>query len=267
MRVGLNLTQFIPGQSGGVQSYIENLVRELLRDRGPPHRFVLFTNYHTLPLFEALPIGALRGRQRRRPDSHGPLNLIGRFVKSVPFRAYCRGLKRVLRGCVRRRPSLPDGLHHPDRVPRADGSHVAGHPAGEFIPSSSVRRSCAGGENTTPPSARKATTHHHDLRLHREEPRRCVGNPTRADHDRASGLRGRVLPSRPRVALARPTFPERFFFYPAAFWPHKNHRRLFRGRRTAQRATRSFRLPLLLCGMNAADDAAARAAATRPGDS
>ena len=64
---------------------------------------------------------------------------------------------------------------------------------------------------------------------------------------------------------ARPTdLPERFFFYAAAFWPHKNHLRLLQA--VAQlRGKVGFRLPLLLSGMNAADDAPARAEVERLG--
>lgn len=255
MKVGINLTQFVPGQSGGVQSYIECLVRELL-SVGGAERFVLFCNYHTLPLFEGygcercevvnvvVPIPRL-------------VNVLGRFSEPAGFWAYSRGLRRTFED------SRVDVLHFPmgfivpigyrgRTVLTSLDIQQEIHP--EFFSNKELRWR----RKHYPPSARRAT---HIITISDYTARSLSdtwGIPLERTTTVYPGCEEEFF--RPFDESPRPAdLPARFFFYPAAFWPHKNHRRLFEA--VAQlRKGRSFRLPLLLCGMNAGDDEMARAA-------
>ena len=218
---------------------------------------MLFCNYHTLPLFE--------GYQSERCEvvnvvvpTPRPVNLLGRFVKSAPFWAYCRGLKRVLEAaCV-------DVLHFPMGfiVPigyRGRTVLTSLDVQQEIHPEFFSKKELRWRRKHYPPSARKAT---HIITISDFTAKSLAdawGIPRERTTTVHPGCEEEFF--RPAHESPRPAdLPERFFFYPAAFWPHKNHRRLFEAV-ALLKATRSFRLPLLLCGMNAADDAAARAAA------
>jgi glycosyltransferase involved in cell wall biosynthesis len=93
-----------------------------------------------------------------------------------------------------------------------------------------------------------------DSEIGKEDVLRCYG-------DRIEPERIRVLPFFPVVAAQRVTdlaaladvrmryqLPERFFFYPAQFWPHKNHARIVEA--IAQVAARTGeRMPIAFCGL------------------
>ncbi|HEX7580510.1 MAG TPA: glycosyltransferase family 1 protein [Thermoanaerobaculia bacterium] len=253
MKIGLNLTQFIPGRSGGVQSYIESLVRELVRTKVPV-RFVLFCNYHTLPLFEGYGCERCEVVNVVIPIPR-PFNALGRFSEPAAFWAYSRGLRQVFEG------ARVDILHFPMGfiVPigyRGRTVLTSLDLQQEIHPEFFSKKELRWRRKHYLPSARKAT---HII---------TISDYTAKSLSDVCGIpRERITTVYPGCeedffqsfdGSPRPTdLPDRFFFYPAAFWPHKNHRRLFQAV-ALLRKQRGFKLPLLLCGMNAADDTPAR---------
>lgn len=260
MKVGLNLTQFIPGKSGGVQSYIENLVTEILRIETPA-RFVLFTNYHTLPLFESHRSGRCEVVNVDVPIPR-PFNLIGRYAKSVPFRVYCRGLKRIFEDARLDLLHFPMGFIVPIGY-RGRTVLTSLDIQQRFHPEFFSREELRWRRRNYDPSARTAT---HLI---------AISDYTAKSLNEKYGIpRKRITTVHPGCeedffgpfdGSSRPAdLPEQYFFYPAAFWPHKNHVRLIRAV-AHLREKRGFRMPLLLCGMNMVDDAPARAEVSRLG--
>jgi glycosyltransferase involved in cell wall biosynthesis len=253
VKIGLNLTQFIPGRSGGVQSYIESLVRELVRNRGP-ERFVLFCNYHTLPLFEGYECEGCEVVNVVIPIPR-PFNALGRFSEPATFWAYCRGLRQVFES------ARVDILHFPMGfiVPigyRGRTVLTSLDLQQEIHPEFFSKKELRWRRKHYLPSARKAT---HIITISNHTAK-SLGDVCGIPRERITT----VYPGcerdffEPFDGSPRPAdLPDRFFFYPAAFWPHKNHRRLFQAV-ALLRKQRSFRLPLLLCGMNAADETPAR---------
>ena len=252
VRIGLNLTQFIPGRSGGAQSYIESLVRELLRTRGP-ERFLLLCNHHTIPLFEGCQSERCEVVNVVTPIPR-PFNALGRFSKRVRFWAYSRGLRHVFES------ARVDVLHFPMGfiIPigyRGRTVLTSLDLQQEIHPEFFSRKELRWRREHYLPSARKAT---HII---------TISDHTAKSLSDVCGIpRERITTVYPGCeedffhleGSSRPAdLPDRFFFYPAAFWPHKNHARLFRA--VALLRKEGFRLPLLLCGMNAADDEPARA--------
>jgi glycosyltransferase involved in cell wall biosynthesis len=259
VRVGLNLTQFVPGRSGGVQTYVETLVRALVR-HAPWNRYVLFVNHLTTPLFEDL-----RGTcELVSADVHIPrlARMAERVVRGAVFRAYALGLDRLMRA------SRLDVLHFPQNfiVPfRYPGRTVVTfhdlqqeyHP--EFFDPAELRWRARNYR----PSARRAThlvaISHFTARSLVErygiDPAKVTVVHTAVDED---------VRAPPRPASDAPALPARYFCYPAAFWPHKNHVRLLRAI-ARLRAREGFDLPLVLTGMDAGDAAPVRRELVRLG--
>jgi glycosyltransferase involved in cell wall biosynthesis len=255
MRVGLNLTQFIPGRSGGVQSYIECLIQELLRIEGE-ERFVLFCNAHTRHLFEGY-----RGERCEIVDvvvpTPRPFNALGRFSEPALFWAYSRGLRRIFEAARLDLLHFPMGFIVPIAY-RGRTVLTSLDVQQEIHPEFFSEKELRWRRKHYPPSARKAT---HIITISDYTAKSLAdawGIPRERTTTVYPGCEEEFF--RPVHESNRPDdLPNRFFFYPAAFWPHKNHLRLFRAL-ALLREKQSFRLPLLLCGMNAGDDAAARAA-------
>ncbi|BDG05823.1 glycosyltransferase family 4 protein [Anaeromyxobacter oryzae] len=254
MRVGINLTQFVPGKSGGVQTYVETLVRGLCRlDNG--QRYVLFVNYLTAPLFEDL-------RSERCElvfvGVHIPrlVKAADRLVPGMIFWAYARGLNALMKGArldVLHFPQnfiVPIGYpgrtvvtfhdlqqeYHPEFFTaaelewRAENYRPAARKAAHLIAISGYTARSLVERYGVPPE--KITTVH-----------TAVGDDVSAPVDPGTdGGEG---------------LPPRFFYYPAAFWPHKNHARLLQAM-ARLRASDGFDLPLVLTGMDAADAAPIR---------
>jgi glycosyltransferase involved in cell wall biosynthesis len=250
VRVGINLTQFLPGKSGGVQTYVETLVRALCKFESR-HTYVLFVNYLTAPLFEDLhqsceliPVNVRIPRVAR---------LVERVFPSATFRAYSRGLDELMRA------ARLDVLHFPQNfiVPfEYPGRTVVTfhdlqqeyHP--EFFSGEELRWR----ERNYRPSAKKAT---HIVAIS-QYTARSLAEKYGISPDKittvhtAVGDDVRTPAWEPATDASESDLPARFFYYPAAFWPHKNHARLLQAV-ARLRARDGFDLPLVLTGMNAVD--------------
>jgi glycosyltransferase involved in cell wall biosynthesis len=259
MRVGLNLTQFVPGKSGGVQTYAETLVRGLV-GLDNQHEYVLFVNYNTVPLFEDL-----RGTcELVLVDVHIPRRVkwAERFLPGAELRAYGRGLRKLMVG------ARVDVLHfplsfmvpfdYPGRtvVTFLDLQH-------EYYPQFFSASEIAWRERNYRPAAVRAT--HlvaisdytaQSLVTKYGVPREKISVVHLAAGD---DIRAPIAEGIHAVDL-----PAQYFCYPAAYWPHKNHGRLLQAV-AHLRAQEGFDLPLVLSGMDAADSAPVRQEVARLG--
>lgn len=253
-RIGINLTQFVPGKSGGVQSYVESLVKELV-SAPTPYRYVLFANHDTISCFVSyrdvprcevvlvdIPVPRL-------------LSAAGRLTKRIPFWAYTRGLRSLFA------ESGVDLMHFPmnylipidTRGPTVVTSHdIQQEYYPEFFSKAELRWRAAHYR----PSALRAT---HVVTIS-DYTKACLVDKYGVSPERVTTVHTGIeaeffeeLARGPRPA----ELPGRFFFYPAAFWPHKNHARLLRAVKLLV-DREGFDLPLLLSGMDAADDAHVR---------
>lgn len=260
MRIGLNLTQFVPGRSGGVQTYVETLVRALVR-YVPRHQYVLFVNHLTFPLFEDL-----RGTcEFVSADVHIPrlARAAERVVRGAVFRAYARGLEARMRAARLDVLHFPQNFMVPSRYPGRTlvtfhDLQQEYHP--EFFDAAELRWRARNYR----PSARRAThlvaishfTGRSLVERYGIDPAKVSVVHTAVDDE----LRGLAPPP----VRGDQGVPGRYFCYPAAFWPHKNHLRLFEAM-ARLRAREGFDLPLVLTGMDAGDAAPARSALARLG--
>jgi glycosyltransferase involved in cell wall biosynthesis len=217
---------------------------------------VLFCNAHTLHLFEGY-----RGQRCEVVNvvvpTPRPFNALGRFSEAALFWAYSRGLRRIFEA------ARVDVLHFPMGfiVPigyRGQTVLTSLDVQQEIHPEFFSEKELRWRRKHYPPSARKAT---HIITIS-DYTAKSLADAWGIPRERTTT----VYPGceedffRPTESSPRPAdIPDRFFFYPAAFWPHKNHLRLFQAV-ALLRGRHGFRLPLLLCGMNAGDDWAARAA-------
>jgi glycosyltransferase involved in cell wall biosynthesis len=257
VRIGLNLTQFVPGKSGGVQTYAESLARGLL-DLQDGHRYVLFVNADTESLFEDL-----RARcELVHVDVHIPrrARLLERVARGAVFRAYARGLDALLRAARLDVLHFPLSFMVPLRYPGA--TVVTFHDLQqEYLPEFFSADELRWRARHYLPSAHRATCL---IAISRHTAASLVTR-YRVPPDRITVVHNaideRLLAPAEPVALE---LPDRFFVYPAAFWPHKNHARLLRAV-LRLRAARGFDLPLVLTGMDAADAGPVRSDIARLG--
>lgn len=260
-RIGINLTQFVPGKSGGVQSYVESLVKELVL-APTPYRYVLFVNHDTIPCFTSyrdvsrcevvlvdIPIPRL-------------LSAAGRITKRIPFWAYCTGLRRLFT------EARVDLMHFPMNylipIDSPGPTLVTSHDIQqEYYPEFFSEAELRWRARHYRPSALGAT---HVITIS-DYTKRCLvekyGVPPEKITTVYTGVESEFF-EEPALGPRPAELPERFFFYPAAFWPHKNHARLLRAMRLLIDRER-FDGTLVLSGMDAADDALARAEIRRLG--
>lgn len=261
MRVGLNLTQFVPGKSGGVQTYAETLVRGLCRlDDG--NTYVLFVNHLTAPLFEDL-------RSERcelvlvAPRLPKLATRLDRIFPGVAFRAYASALNEIMTGARLDVLHFPQNFIVPFRYPGR--TVVTFHDLQqEYHPEFFTEGELAWRRRNYLPSARKAT---HIISISRYTAASLVeryGIPEERITTVHTGAGDDVLEPVDDAPAPAIELPARFFYYPAAFWPHKNHARLLEAM-ARLRAQEGFDLPLLLTGMDAADAAPIRAELARLG--
>ena len=236
VKIGLNLTQFIPGQSGGVQSYIENLVRELLRIE-IPHAS---SSSPTTTRF--------RSSRPAQSDRCEIVNVVVPIPRPAqPDRA------------IRQIGPFPRVLSRPQAGLRGARLDVLHFPMGFIVPigyrGRTVLTSLDIQQEIHPEFFSKK-----ELRWRRKHYSRRRATATHiitiSDHTAKSLSEMYGIP-RERITTVYPgceeeffqpfegsprpaDLPDRFFFYPAAFWPHKNHCPPLPGRRAAQRERDEF---------------------------
>lgn len=259
MRVGINLTQFVPGKSGGVQIYTETVVRALL-GHAPALEYVLFVNHETAPLFQDLRDAC----ELRFVDVHIPrwVKALERAVPGSVFRAYARGLREILVAARLDVLHFPSSFIVPFDYPGATvvTFHDLQH---EYLPEFFSPEELRWRERHYRPSAARATR----LIAISEYTARSLVERYRVPRERITVVHsaaGDDLRAPDGLNASGDRLPPRYFCYPAATWPHKNHARLLQAV-ARLRAREGFDLPLVLTGMDAADAGPVRREVARLG--
>jgi glycosyltransferase involved in cell wall biosynthesis len=218
MNVGFALLTMFPGRVGGSESYVRGLLDEYAKGNGPDHVTVL-ANRYVADAYPPTPGGAVEVHQVRsyRPgnrnvsrfaalqwsraaprlvakDVPGDLDLI-HYAVTIPVPRVV-GVPRVMTLYDVQHHELPAMFSPLERRLRAWAYDDAARDADLVI--------------TISERSREAITHH--LGVPKE---RVVAIPLGVDH-------ARFTPDGPTAHAV----PERYVFYPANFWPHKNHERL-----------------------------------------
>jgi glycosyltransferase involved in cell wall biosynthesis len=261
MRIGINVSWMAPGQAGGMEWYVRNLIRELgaLDDR---HEWVVVTSTENWHLFE-LP---RRGWTKIAyvGDDHSPFSYVVRLPTVRPgLRTRVRRLLARLRSPRMRRAygslndligqqrldlwfcpfmyALPLDAQIPviNTIPDLQHEHFADFFGDRELAFRTLgyRYSCLRAAATIGISEFVAR----DL-LKRYRIDRAVGIPLALDPSYAVGpetMRPLVDHVRLKYRLDEP-----FLFYPANGWPHKDHETLVRAFRIVREKRRELRLVL-----------------------
>ena len=224
LNVGFSLLTLFPGRVGGSETYVRGLLREYAKDGGSADVTVL-ANRHVISAYgpelqSALPLHEVTSY---RPGD------------SMPTRALAMAAARLAPGRVAAGvPAGLDVLHYPVTVPipRFDGptvvtSHELLH---HVLPESLSRAERAYRRWAYDGAIRRgdhvvAVTQH--LRERIVERLRVPAERISVVYLGIDAARFAPEPDATDAALAeRLDLPNRFLFYPANIWPHKNHGRL-----------------------------------------
>jgi glycosyltransferase involved in cell wall biosynthesis len=223
MHVGYALLTLFPGRVGGSETYVRGLLGAFADGHGP-ERVTVLANRHVLPAYRDFgrgPVDIHRVRSYRPGDRDATRSLAMMAAALAPGRVW------------RDVPAGLDLLHYPVTIPipQPRAPHVVTvhdlqhHDLPEFFGAVERRYRALAYDR----SARRA---------------RAVVTPSEASRERLVAIgvpaeRIEVIPygvdhsrfqPEPRteedVLLDELALPERFLFYPANLWPHKNHGRL-----------------------------------------
>jgi glycosyltransferase involved in cell wall biosynthesis len=219
MRLGYSLLTLFPGRVGGSETYVRGLLGAYGDGHGPDEVTVL-ANRHVVPAYAELERGPVQIHHVR---SYRPGD-------SMPTRALAMaGAWTLPRRVARDVPPGLDLLHYPVTIPipAPRGPHVVTvhdlqhHDLPEFF--SRAERGYRGLAYDR--AARRATAVVTPSEASRERLMRIGVEPDRVEVIPYGVDHARFGPE-PRPADDELDLPERFIFYPANLWPHKNHRRL-----------------------------------------
>jgi len=223
MRIGLNAVDFFPGEMGGIETYFRDLLHHLQRvDRRNDYTILCVKpRSNEFPLF----ISSFRVREYGFARHSPP------WLVRVALR---RMLGMDLLGPMIGRLSL-DVIHHPFSVARP---RVRGIPSvvtfwdmqHEFYPEFFPRKELERRRRVYRTSAEESTR----IIVAAEFTRRCLAQRYGIDERKIDlvpigcGPAFRVLDDPAGVDAVREKYglTKPFLFYPAATWPHKNHRNL-----------------------------------------
>lgn len=224
MHVALSLLTLFPGRVGGSETYVRGLLGEFAAGRGP-ERVTVLANRHVAAAYGDLARGSValhEVRSYRAGDG-----LLTRALAMAGARVAPRRVARDV-------PASIDVVHHAVTVPIPrlavpsvvtvhDVSHLDGRrPAAWPL---RAYRSWAYDGAARAASTVVATSRFAAERIvdgMRVAPERVEVVPLGIDHDL---FRPGPLPDDDAV-LRGIQLPDRFLFYPANLWPHKNHERL-----------------------------------------
>ena len=244
MRIGINALGMSPGQMGGVEVYIRNLIVNLGRI-DLDNEYLVFVSRHNQSVFESGLPPNVRLVVIAPPPPASPVTRALRYWGWLPS-PLANQLER----------SGVDVIHYPDSIINPPGialscvlsSHDIQH---EYFPHHFPLKTRLLRKLTYGPSARKARRIITDSQFTRETLVEKFGVPA-----------GKITPIhwgvdaafRPDASLAEDQrvrhqyhLPRVFAFYPANTWPHKNHPRLVQAISLLQKKYRSA-CKLVLCG-------------------
>ena len=219
MHLGYSLLTLFPGRVGGSETYVRGLLGAYADGRGPEEVTVL-ANRHVMPAYAELERGNVRLHHVRsyRPGDSMPTRALAMLAAT--------GLPRRVARDV---PAGLDLVHYPVTIPipAPRGPHVVTvhdlqhHDLPEFF--SRAERSYRALAYDR--AARRASAVITPSEASRERLERIGVAPERIEVIPHGVDHARFQPE-PRAVDDELDLPERFVFYPANPWPHKNHRRL-----------------------------------------
>lgn len=242
MHLGFSLLTFYPRRAGGLGSYVDALLGEFGRSHGEPERVTVFTN--------ALSIEDLAHFRSERVN----LQLVPSFRARGETWSRQLAMARGLILSSRRDAGVVAGLdlmHYPAPVPlpKTTGPSVytlhdvQHHDLPQFF-SPQARAWRRVTYDRAAKAADLVITVSEHARLRIIERLGIPGDRVEAIHHGIDVKRFTPHPEADEKALSGLDLPERFLFYPAALWPHKNHEALLDA--LAARADRE--IELVLCG-------------------
>lgn len=240
MRIGINCRPLFPGRIGGLEHYFRGLLSAML-ELGRDHEYLLYCHDENLESLRRYEPGARLWRLR---DPHRLENL----ARAV-------------------RDSAPDAVFHPFlfiEPMQLDAINVIHIPDLRYrhFPEQIPPEVMGVWSQQFPESARRAEAILTLSRFSRDDLAGAFDLDPARIGVASPGVEARFFEPVAESALAetraRLGLPERFIYYPADTWPHKNHARLFEALALLNR--RSLRVPLVLSGFpNAGEDAVVRA--------
>lgn len=279
MRIGI--VPSLKASSGGVYQYSLTMLHALAewRRKGCEDRFMAFTNGASPGVLDSIRKAGLEvGRLEPSRVLHAARSLYLRLEGRIPFadsvirarNAIVRNKGRRTPGGVSVRPDLADWFRRWDiglmiypnpthlsfeaGVPYIMAIHDLQHRLQPEFPEVSADGEWEWREYLFGNGTRRATLILADSETGKEDILNCYG-PDGITEDRV-----RVLPFLPASTLPvgiseedrkrvreKYRLPGRYVFYPAQFWPHKNHVRLMQAL-ALLRKTKGIRIPIVLCG-------------------
>lgn len=240
MRIGVNCRPLFPGRIGGLEHYFYGLLEAML-DAAPDHEYLLYAHAENAPALQRF---VPRARLVMIADAHR----LPEFARAV-------------------RDSDPDAVFHPFlfiEPPQLDAINVIHIPDLRYrhYPEQIPPEVLKVWSRQFPDSARRADAILTLSRYSRDDIAGAFGIDRERIGIASPGVEARFFePVAPDVLAAtrvRLGLPERFIYYPADTWPHKNHARLFEALAMLDR--RGVRVPLVLSGFpNAGEDEVSRA--------
>ena len=255
MRIGINCCRLNPQYKGGANSFAFGIL-EAFAESKRGHSFVIFSSPRNRALFERfehLPNFTITDIDETLPRLGR--GLFNRIPMSLRFRLPYRRYNRLLNGADAQRiarsvdvlyiPYCPMPIFPFAPVPTIysihDIQHV--HYPQFFTASERVERDAAFASTVTDAALIQAST-------------RYMAGEFAAHFRDFPGSRFIVIPEGVDLAAfagapesdvrQRYNLPERFLFYPAQFWPHKNHITIFKA--LAELAASGIHIPLVLTG-------------------
>jgi glycosyltransferase involved in cell wall biosynthesis len=219
MNVGFSLLTLLPGAVGGSESYVRGVLRELGAGR---HRVTVLANAHVERAYGDFVTDRVELHRVRsyRTGTSGPT----RAAAMSAARAFPRAVAR----------DVPDGLdvvHYPVTVPipQTDGPRVVTihdlqhHELPELFSRAERAFRRWAYDGAAQRATRVVAISEHTKR---EVVDRLGVDPERVDVIHPGVDPDRFAPEGDDAPLDALDLPERFVFYPANLWPHKNHERL-----------------------------------------
>ena len=218
MNIGINLTAFTPGEMGGSETYVRQLIHHLQQvDRD--HNYTLFCN----------------------PQYEKEFPLFNNSFKFVPSSLTPHSLKDFVCGIIRHKLRLAynlmklDVMHHPlysfdpygAKIPAVFTFYDMQH---EFLPQFFSVDELKERKETYRPLTEQATR----VITISQHVKKCLVDRYEIDQDKIDvtylgcGAEYHAIEDRKALEVVKSKYAldKPFMFYPAATWPHKNHKKL-----------------------------------------
>jgi glycosyltransferase involved in cell wall biosynthesis len=247
MRIGINLTQLFPGQIGGTETYVRGLLQALPGVDGTDDYRLFCLSDNGVDLDVARFRKTIVARSRRHPAGLAQWAARKALWAVARYDWVGQRLRRESAGLAVMHYPFSTLWPPPAVAPSVVTMHDIQH---EYHPEFFSPRELAFRRAHYPAAARAAAriiavsefTRQTIIKKYAVDPRRVVTIPYGLDNALFGAAHS---PARLAEANARYALPDRFVFYPANGWAHKNHQRLFEAMKLLKDEGRlAFRLVL-----------------------